>query len=68
MSIADAQPGDIYVDKYGCVWSIIGRIREPAIIAVRMVPSGTDTPEDKRVCGVSAVLWDGFEPVWKAPQ
>lgn len=66
-AIEDAQPGDVYVDEHGILWSIVGLIREPAIVARRMIVSGVeDDKHEKIVGGVSGTMWDGFKRIYRS--
>lgn len=63
--IQDAHVGDLFVDKSGRPWTIVGVCQEPTVIAVRMTFTGDDRPEERIHAGVSGLLFDGFKRVWR---
>ena len=59
----DAEPGDIYADKNGKLWRIMGMWREPVIIAEEIEPEGTE--RQKMTAGISGLLWEGFQHIFR---
>jgi hypothetical protein len=69
MISSDAYPGDIYRDKQGNVWKVIGICHEPTVQMVQLVDStdGYGTSKSYRKSGgISGLMWDGFQRIHEA--
>jgi hypothetical protein len=51
------QPGDIYEDKNGSKWAVVGLWTEPVVVMERVWPPND---ADRQTAGINGLLWQGF--------
>lgn len=74
MSIHDSKPGDIYADKNGKLWRVVGIWSDPTVRVEEVEPTHhPDGPEpaipygEKRAMfgGVGGCMWSGFTRIYR---
>ena len=64
MSVHDAEPGDIYRDKGGQLWQVVGTCREPTVIVERLYKMDEAVARQGEMSrmsgGVGGLMWQGF--------
>jgi hypothetical protein len=61
VSVHGAQPRDVFVDRQGKLWRVVGVWTEPTVIMEEIEEQhGT-----RLHGGVSGMMWDGFKRIWR---
>lgn len=64
MSVHDAEPGDVYVDKEGKLWRVMGTCHEPTVQVAEIERTVPERPVTLRG-GISGLMWDGFKRIYR---
>ena len=64
MDIRDAKPGDVYAEKDGKLWRVVGVVGEPSVIVEEIESLSPESPV-RMHGGVSGLMWQGFTRIWR---
>ncbi len=68
MSVHDAEPGDIYVDKDGKLWRVVGVCKDPTVTVEEVEGSigrHGRIQKDHQNGGVGGLMWAGFRRIFR---
>lgn len=73
MSVHDARPGDVYVDADGKLWRVVSVCDQPSVTVeeIERDPERPPLPAGmkiRRSGGVSGLMWQNYERIWKNPK
>jgi hypothetical protein len=67
-SIHDAKPQDVYVDKSGKLWRVVGTWSMPTVVVEEIEPPDPGETPVRRHGGVNGAMWDGFKRIHRVLQ
>lgn len=65
MSVHDAEPQDLYVDKGGRLWRVVGVWRGDTVVSMQEVESATPDSPVQMHGGARGHMWDGIKRIYR---
>lgn len=64
--VAEAQPGDVFVDEAGRIWKVMSKCDEPSVYMECLEKAASEREgESSMRGGVSGRMWDGFKRIYR---
>lgn len=67
-SIHDAEPMDVYVDKSGKLWRVVGTWSMPTVVVQEIEPDAISIQPTRMYGSVNGAMWEGFKRIHKGLQ